>query len=266
MSLRPLHDKRALESFFRAHPFLHIYSLGDLDDRFWPHTKWFGFEEEGRLREVALLYTKPEPAVLLAVTPGPIGGMESLLRVLSQQLPSRFYAHLSPGLSRGLDGRVESHGAFLKMGLTMCAALLSADVSGVVRFTPSDREELKAFYRESYPGNWFDPWMLETGCYHGVREEGRVVCVAGVHVYSPRYRVAALGNIATHPAARGRGLATHACASLCRALLESVDHIGLNVHSGNAAAIRCYEKLGFETIAEFEECTIERTASPGGEA
>lgn len=37
--------------------------------------------------------------------------------------------------------------------------------------------------------------MLEAGCYYGLGREGRPVSVAGVHVYSPRYRVAVLGNI-----------------------------------------------------------------------
>jgi ribosomal protein S18 acetylase RimI-like enzyme len=32
-------------------------------------------------------------------------------------------------------------------------------------------------------------------------------------------------------------------------LLERVDHIGLNVEADDAAALRCYEKLGFERQA-----------------
>lgn len=260
MNILELHDRPALEAFLRGEPFLHIYSLGDLDDRFWPHTRWFGLEEDGRLREVALLYTKPELPVLLALTPGPLDGMAGLLRAIAPRLPRRFYAHLSPGLSSVFGARVDSHGILDKMGLTDRSPLDQADASGVVRFTPADGAELLAFYREAYPGNWFDPWMLETGCYHGVREGGRIACVAGVHVYSPSYRVAALGNIATHPAARGRGLATRVCGSLCRALLESVDRIGLNVHGENAAAVRCYTNLGFSKITEFEECTVERAA------
>lgn len=265
MKLATLRDKMALETFFRADAFLHIYSIGDLDDRFWPHTVWYGLEDGG-LREVALLYTRPDPPVLIALTPRPIAAMRRLLRVLEQVLPRRFYAHLSPGLPEELARarRVRSHGRFHKMGLVDRRRAASTDGTGAVRLAPADEAELLAFYRESYPGHWFDPWMLETGCYHGVREAGRLASVAGVHVYSPRYRVAALGNIATRPASRGRGLATRACAALCADLLPRVDHIGLNVHSENEAAIACYRKLGFEVVAGFEECSIEPLAVDRG--
>src|SRR5438093_529591 len=93
--------------------------------------------------------------------------------------------------------------------------------------------------RSSWPiavgRNWFDPRMLETGHYYGIRQDGTLLSIAGVHVYSPRYRVAALGNITTRPAARGHGLATLVTAKLCQELLRSVDEIGLNVRADNAS-------------------------------
>ena len=67
-------------------------------------------------------------------------------------------------------------------------------------------------------------------------ESGPVVdlaCIAGVHVYSPRWSVAALGNVATAPELRGQGLARGACAALCRLLLdEGIETIALNVQGG----------------------------------
>ena len=50
-----------------------------------------------------------------------------------------------------------------------------------------------------YPGTWFVPRMLATNRYVGIRENGRLVCVAGVYVHSPTWGVAALGNVATLP-------------------------------------------------------------------
>ena len=91
----------------------------------------------------------------------------------------------------------------------------------------------------------------------GIRREGTLVCIAGVHVHSSIYRVAALGNIATDPALRGQGLAQRATAQLCRALLTTVDTIGLNVKADNTAAIACYRKLGFEVAAEYEEAMFD---------
>ena len=112
--------------------------------------------------------------------------------------------------------------------------------------------ELQAFYREVYPENWFSPRMLATQRYYGIRLEGKIVSVAGVHVYSPAYDAAVLGNVATHPRMRGHGLARLACARLCHELLQDgIHNIGLVVHAHNTSAIAVYQALGFEPVAEI---------------
>src|SRR5947208_10651053 len=100
--------------------------------------------------------------------------------------------------------------------------------------------------------------MLETGFYFGIHRGDVLMSVAGVHVFSQRYKVAALGNIATHPDARGQGLATTTTARLCQELLRAgIEHIGLNVRADNRGAIACYEKIGFERVAGYGEYTLE---------
>ena len=92
--------------------------------------------------------------------------------------------------------------------------------------------------------------------YFGIRNDTMLLSIAGVHVYSKKYRVAALGNIATHPEHRGKGYGTAVTARLCRELLEHVDTIGLNVGVDNTAAIKCYKKLGFEFTAVYNEIMV----------
>ena len=76
-------------------------------------------------------------------------------------------------------------------------------------------------------------------------------------MYSPTWSVAALGNVATLPGLRGRGLARSACAALCRVLLEDgITTIALNVGADNHAAIRAYTRLGFEQVAEYTEAAL----------
>lgn len=285
-------ERSAIERHLRRDVFLHLYEIGDLDEFFWPFTTWFagvgdppeaGDTGAGRtdqealeLRHLALLYTATSLPVLLFLTrdAGSEAGDRAVdsaaawLGALRSELPARFYAHLSPGLEEALrpSAELEPHGPHLKMALTR-PKLDVAGADRAVRLGPGDRAELEAFYRTAYPGNWFDPRMLETGQYFGVREEGRgrtpgsaggLAAVAGVHVYAPAQGVAALGNIATLPACRGRGLARAVTARLCATLLENVAHVGLNVHARNAAAIACYEGLGFETIAEYGEFLVTR--------
>lgn len=259
MNVICLHDKDEIAAFLRRDPLLHIYALGDLDDFFWPYTTWYRLPAPEGGAQIALLYTGTDLPVLLALTSPPAEPMRELLRALIPMLPRRFYAHLSGDLAAALAGdyRMQPHGAHDKMALADPARLRAVDVSDTVALTPADLGAIEELYQASYPGNWFDPRMLETGHYYGVRDGAALSSVAGVHVYSPRYGVAALGNITTRPALRSSGLATRATARLCLELLRTVEHIGLNVKSDNRAAIACYEKLGFERIGVYEEWMLE---------
>lgn len=251
-----LHDRAALETFLRRDAALHLYALGDLDDFFWSFTTWHGLEENGALVAVTLLYGASDPPTLLALSGAPFEPMRELLRRI--ELPRRLYAHVTPACLAPLADRfhVASNGPHLKMAWRDPARLLGIDTSATVALGETDCDEVQAFYDTSHPGNWFEPRMLATGCYRGLREQGQLACVAGVHVYSPRLRVAALGNIATRPESRGRGLATTVTASVCAALQPIVDLIGLNVKADNVSALACYRRLGFEPVAAYEECVL----------
>ena len=83
-----------------------------------------------------------------------------------------------------------------------------------------------------------------------------MVCLGGVHVYSRAYKVAALGNIVTHPDYRSRGMATAITTALCRILSPQITHIGLNVKADNTDAIRVYERCGFNHVAGYDEVLL----------
>jgi ribosomal protein S18 acetylase RimI-like enzyme len=253
-----LRDKRELERFFRNNVFLHLYSIGDLDEFFWQNTTWYALKRDNEILAVALFYTGLELPTLLAFSER-ISVMEDLLQSILNELPERLYAHLSPGLEAILGKRftLEPHGEHYKMALRNGARLDEVDCSQVVQLSVADLDELQRFYRKSYPENWFDPRMLETGQYFGLRRNGGLISAGGIHVYSEKYRVAALGNITTHPEHRNMGYARLVTARLCQSLCDRVDHIGLNVKADNAAAIACYRVLGFEICASYGEYMAE---------
>ncbi len=274
-----LHDKNEIEAFLQKDVFLHIYSLGDLDDFFWPYTIWYAAKQNGEIKAVVLLYIAQQLPVMLALT-DELEPMQALLGSIRHLLPRRFYTHLSPGLEEilsppsfpptgGDEGEghlrqfhLEPHGQYYKMALRDSSPLESVDISPAVRLSKADLEAVTKLYEVSYPGNWFDPRMLETNHYFGLKGDEGLLSIAGVHVYSQAYGVAALGNIATHPAHRGRGYGKIVTAKLCTTLLESVDHIGLNVNSENHQAIAVYERLGFEVVAPYREYMVEAKTSP----
>src|SRR4249919_265251 len=98
MTVVELRDRDVIAGFCRRRPAVHAYELGDLDDFFWPHTRWLGWQPNSRLEQLALLYDEPDPPVLLALAEEPEDGMIDLLRSVAAGLPERLYAHLSPAL------------------------------------------------------------------------------------------------------------------------------------------------------------------------
>jgi ribosomal protein S18 acetylase RimI-like enzyme len=256
-----LNNKSQIETYLRRFARFNFYHLGDLDEFFWPHTRWYARQQGGEIRALVLLYTAPEVPVLLAILNDNQTEMEALLAELVPTLPEKVYAHLSPGLDDLFmpDYQLKHHGEHYKMVLTDPAKLDAFDTSQVIPLSREHLPELEALYQAAYPGNWFDARMLDTGQYVGVRSaQGALICVAGVHVFSRKYRVAALGNITTHPDFRGQGHAATATAGLCTRVLDQVDVIGLNVHTDNHAAIRTYQKIGFEIVTTYHEWMLER--------
>jgi len=259
-SLIEIEDPTELEAFMRQDPGLHVYEIGDLDPFFRPRTRWFGWRAE-TLEAFCLLYTASTAPTLVALCrPDGVDAMSRLLKALDRHLPARVFAHLSPTLDEcfAADWIARPHGRHLKMQLTEPGPVHEVNTAAVISATAADSETLLAFYDESYPGHWFDPRMLESGQYRGIRDAGRWLAAAGVHVYSSAYRVAALGNVATAPAHRRRGLGRAVTAAVCQSLLATTDVIGLNVLADNAAARTCYESLGFTDVCEFDEVLLER--------
>ena len=260
MTVAVVIDREEIAAFLRRRPAVHAYELGDLDDFFWPHTRWLAWSPDGRIEQLALLYGEPDPPVLLAMAEEPAASMRALMEAIAPDLPERVYAHLSPGTVEALRGYLVPERdpiAHLKLGLVDAGRLAEHDTEDVELLSPADLAEVEAFYARAYPDTWFQARMLETGRYVAIRRDGHLVCVAGVHVWSPAWRVATLGNVATVPAARGAGLATAACARLCRLLLDDgIDVVSLNVRADNASAIRAYEKLGFGHAADYVEVAL----------
>lgn len=258
MAVVELEDRERIAAFLRRNAQAHVYELGDLDDFDWPYTRWFGWEHAGRLEQIALLYSEPAVPVLLAIAEEPLDAMEDLLRQIRGALPATLYVHATTTLLDTLAARYAIGAAAPHLKLALGSKdLLATHAAPVELLGATDLTDVEAFYGAAYPSTWFVPRMLATDRYVGIRRNGRLVCVAGVHVHSPKWRVAALGNVATLPEWRGAGLAKAACAALCLLLLaDGIEAIALNVRADNAAATAVYARLGFEPVATYTEASL----------
>lgn len=100
----------------------------------------------------------------------------------------------------------------------------------------------------------FHESQVVSGYFFGVRVDGNLCAISGTHVISKQAGIAALGNVFTHPAWRGRGLARRATASLVEVVLKArIPTIVLNVSVDNDPAVRLYRHLGFLPVCGYYE-------------
>jgi len=256
METRITRDKDEIYGFLSKTPDLQLYTIGDLDDFFWPHTVWYALYDKAVIQSIALFYTGMNPSTLLLFYDKEPYYSRELLKSIKPLLPEKFNVHLSPGLTDvfGKENKIEDYGPNYRMILNGNPETVNDN--NIRRLKISDLQIVKELYAIAYPCNWFDSRMVETGKYFGYFLKERLIGVSGIHVYSSEYRIAALGNIATHPDFRGQKIAYKLTSLLCNDLKKSADIIGLNVKSDNPAAIKCYENIGFKIRSSYDECLI----------
>ena len=251
-------DKKKLQHHFEKDRVLFAYHSGDLDDFYFERCQWAAaYGRSPRIDDVILIYNGPDMPTVLAF--GLSERFGSLLESLLDLLPEQFHCHFQEKSRDVFRNRYQEkpRGRHLKMKLGAFAPTSDVDSDKIVRLDGSHEPRLHELYDVAYPDGYFDSRMLATGKYYGCLVDDRVLAVAGVHVCSDEYKVAVLGSIATHPDHRGKGMATALTSHLTAELVNEGKLICLNVKADNVPAIHCYEKLGFETIHEYEESRFE---------
>jgi len=250
-------NKKHLERHFQKDPVLFAYHQGDLDDFYFPDCQWAAdYYQRARIEELILIYSGLKTATVLAL--GLTDRFKELLKETIELLPKFFYCHFHKDC-RSVFRRTYDEkplGKFSKMKLVnrqMWENFASDNNDNIVRLELSHRHQLLELYKKAYPENYFNNSMLGTRKYFGYFIKDKLVAAAGVHVYSKKYKIAVLGNIATYEKFRSQGLATKVTAALVRELAGEGLLVALNVKNDNEAAIKCYAKLGFKKTHEYEE-------------
>ena len=235
-------DKDLLRRIFARDPIGAIYQIGDLDDASFPHCNWFVDGTRG----VLLIYTGlAVPMVAL------FGEAGALVREIP--LPERFYTKVPDrGVFAGWN--LSDPDELYVMGLDK----LSPFPSNVQIEHVTDGAHIAALYQH-YRGNYFDPAQVPSNVYLAARVEGELVGAAGTHCWSAAEGAAAIGNVVTATAHRGRGIARALMTRLCEELAaRGCRHIGLHVNRGNRAAIACYQRVGFRIHSAITQWTVAR--------
>ena len=236
------------------------YQIADLDSEYGRFCRWFGAGPEGEeLEAVVLLYTALSMPVVL--TYGTPRGVEAIFDTFHTDVPGRMLIHMQPDHLDGVHAHFhcEDLRPMLRMGMRREDFQSGHADVGVEPLRVIDIGEIIDLYR-FYPDNFFEPAQIESGHYYGVRRDGRLVSVAGIHVFSPESKVACLGNIVTHPDYRGQGLSSACTCHLCSALIEAgAEVFALNVARHNRSAVRVYRKLGFQDHNTYLQGSLQHT-------
>lgn len=259
-------ETEELREFLMHDRYANAYLLGKLDPSYEPFCKWFGRRNaRGDLEDLLLWYQGLSiPVGFFVKSPGSEDA--SFFEACCNVLPPRFHFHIINTQMSSFRAacEVETYKQMHRMGLERKdyqRVAVDDDLPEVIRLGHRDTAAIMNLY-EHYPDHFFEPYQLETGLYFGVRDpELGLASIAGVHVLSPEFDVAVIGNLVTHPDARGRGLATACTKRLLDELFERVSFIALNVQTNNEPAIRMYTNFGFEPNNVFFEGRVEATDS-----
>ena len=123
--------------------------------------------------------------------------------------------------------------------------------------TPADRPRVREILSAPEVARWWgDPDHQADGLYeveegvsvYLIELDGPVIgLIQSVEELEPQYRHAGI-DIALHPDWHGRGLGADAIHTLARHLLRDHHRLTIDPAAHNAAAIRCYTRLGFRPV------------------
>ena len=130
----------------------------------------------------------------------------------------------------------------------------------VVRLVPERLEDVIDLYGNA-SRSYFTARRLQREIYFGVYAGQSLIAAAGTHVRSTELGIAAVGNVLTRMAYRGRGLATSCTSAVTEAALERHRDVVLNVRHDNGPAIGVYTRLGYRIHAPFIEGPAVRRAA-----
>lgn len=137
----------------------------------------------------------------------------------------------------------------------MTAAAITGPAADVTPLGEADAAEMRALAALTEPGPFF-ALTHRLGRFVGVRDQGRLIAMAGERMGLPGFRE--VSAICTHPDHRGRGHAARLTRFVARRMLAEGDTPFLQAYADNAAAIALYEAIGFRVRREVTFTLLRR--------
>ncbi len=252
---RAIVDPTELDELFSRHRAAHIYSLCDLEEPYWSHSRWY------RRGDATVGIVGNEPGEVLtacAVSTADPDGSSQLLAELAINISCSLVITGATGMAKALATHrpVEWVTSEFRYRLDTPPKQRAADC--VVALDESHLDEIESLYASESGAAFFLPSMVQNESFVGVWDDSdsELVAVAGTHLISDAKKVAAIGAVFVRPDYRGRGLGEQVTLGVLDRVSGRVDTIGLNSTRENHVARKIYEGLGFVRILDFEEAKL----------
>lgn len=260
-------DLTRVRRFLAADPVWATYALADLQPHLAADCRWLLAPTGDAL---ALIYRGLQPPVLLTV--GEPAALDQVLSAAAEEgeLPETIYASIReehlPVVSRYFDLQSDLR-PMLRMkladpralgagGCKLGAADQEAAEQQIVRLAGAQAADVFRLLQHSGPftPDAFSPAQMDAGVFFGLYAESELLAVGGTHVVDYEQRLAAIGNMYTHPAHRRRGYAAAILRAIaCELLAREVGQIVLNVDQRNPSAHALYLAHGFVVHVPYFE-------------
>ncbi|VTU20838.1 GNAT family N-acetyltransferase [Variovorax sp. PBL-E5] len=125
---------------------------------------------------------------------------------------------------------------------------------------PDDATDMRALAELTKPGP-FSSRTQELGAFLGVRENGRLVAMAGERMHLDGN--AEVSAVCTHPDVRGRGLARALVTAVSARIAARGEIPFLHAFKDNDSAIALYASLGFDLRATLRLTVLRRQPAAG---
>jgi GNAT superfamily N-acetyltransferase len=247
-------DARA---FLERDRLLAAYALADIDQPEIEGTRWWVARRDGEIAAVVLVVEGLPFRPCFAT-----GSSDALSVIFREAIREPRVLLAAPPRCRGA---IESTYRFervdhMRRMATNLHRFRSRVTHRVTRLGPEDLDAAIDLYGHA-SRTYFTPERMEREIYFGVYQGDTLVSAAGTHVRSTKSGIAAVGNVLTRLAYRGRGMAKSCTSAVTEAALEEHRDVVLNVREDNAPAIAVYERLGYATHGSFIEGPAVRRAA-----
>jgi predicted GNAT family acetyltransferase len=140
----------------------------------------------------------------------------------------------------------------------ICENLQPAVQIETIQLSAADVPEMLDLVELTQPGP-FLPRTIEMGDYFSVRQDGKLVAMAGERLHLTGF--CEISAVCTHPDYRGRGYAGSMVTMAAERIIARGETPFLHVRPDNHSAIRLYQKLGFRLRTEIQLSIIQRLDS-----